>query len=591
MIDFKSSFAFLQKIGKALMLPVSVLPVAGILLGVGAADFTWLPEMLSSVMEQAGGAIFGNLPLIFAIGVALGLTQNDGVASLAAVVGYAVLLGTMGVISGANGVETKAIMGINSIDTGVFGGIAIGGIAGGLFNKFYRIKLPQYLGFFAGKRFVPIVTAFAAIALGAVLSFIWPPIGGAIKSFSHWAASESPGLAFTIYGVVERSLIPFGLHHIWNVPFFFEVGEFVNSAGETVRGEIHRYIAYDPTAGNLAGGYLFKMWGLPAAAIAIWHTAKPENRAKIGGIMMSAALTSFLTGITEPIEFAFLFVAPVLYAIHALLAGAAFYTCIALGIKHGTTFSHGLIDYIVLFNQSSNALWFLVIGPLWAAVYYFVFRTVIVKFNLKTPGREDEVVGHTLEEAHADGAFAFSKQLVIAFGGRQNITSLDACITRLRISVNDVAKVDQAKLKALGAAGCVVVGNGVQAIFGPQSENFKTDMEEYLKNSSADDEVVAPVAATSAEGVPTSPKAHDPSVPEKVKNFILALGGASNISNVECCATTRLLIEVKDGNAVDTATLEQAGANGVVKLDNNKLHLLVGLNAEAFAKEMSNQLV
>ncbi|MGI0116265.1 PTS glucose transporter subunit IIBC [Zooshikella sp. RANM57] len=591
MIDFKSSFAFLQKIGKALMLPVSVLPVAGILLGVGAANFPWLPELLSHVMEQAGGAIFGNLPLIFAIGVALGLTQNDGVASLAAVVGYAVLLGTMGVISAANGVDTKAIMGINSIDTGVFGGIAIGGIAGGLFNKFYRIKLPQYLGFFAGKRFVPIVTAFAAILLGAVLSFIWPPIGGAIKSFSHWAASESPGLAFSIYGVVERSLIPFGLHHIWNVPFFFEVGEFVNSAGETVRGEIHRYIAYDPTAGNLAGGYLFKMWGLPAAAIAIWHTAKPENRAKIGGIMVSAALTSFLTGITEPIEFAFLFVAPVLYAIHALLAGAAFYTCIALGIKHGTTFSHGLIDYIVLFNQSSNALWFLVIGPIWAAVYYFVFRTVIVKFNLKTPGREDEVE-HTLEEAHADGAFAFSKQLVIAFGGRKNITSLDACITRLRISVEDVAKVDQAKLKALGAAGCVVVGNGVQAIFGPQSENFKTDMEEYLKSSSGDDEVVAPVAnsATATGGVSNSPKALDPSVAEKVKNFILALGGASNIRNVECCATTRLRMEVKDGSAVDTAALEQAGANGVVKLDNNRLHLLVGLNAEAFAKEMSNQL-
>ncbi|MBU2714283.1 PTS glucose transporter subunit IIBC [Zooshikella harenae] len=591
MIDFKSSFAFLQKIGKALMLPVSVLPVAGILLGVGAANFSWLPEILSHVMEQAGSAIFGNLPLIFAIGVALGLTQNDGVASLASVVGYAVLLGTMGVISSANGAETKLIMGIKSIDTGVFGGIAIGGIAGFLFNRFYRIQLPQYLGFFAGKRFVPIITAFAAIALGTILSFIWPPIGAGIKGFSHWAANESPGLAFTIYGIIERTLIPFGLHHIWNVPFFFEVGEFVSSTGETVRGEIHRYIAYDPTAGNLAGGYLFKMWGLPAAAIAIWHTAKPENRAKIGGIMLSAALTSFLTGITEPIEFAFLFVAPVLYGIHALLAGAAFYTCIALGIKHGTTFSHGLIDYIVLFNQSSNALWFLIIGPIWAAVYYVIFRIVIVKFDLKTPGREDEISEQTLDEAHADGAFAFSKQLVIAFGGRQNITSLDACITRLRISVNEIDKVDQAKLKALGAAGCVVVGNGVQAIFGPHSENFKTDMEEYLKNSTGEDEVVAPAAsATVAEEESSSSTGADPSIPEKVKRFILALGGASNINNVECCATTRLRIEVKDSGAVDTGALEKAGAHGVAQLGNNKLHLLVGLNAEAFAEEMNNQL-
>ena len=386
-----AAFALLQKTGKSLMLPVSVLPVAGLLLGIGSAHFTWLPSALSDVMAQSGGAIFSNLPLIFAIGVALGVTQNDGVAALASVVGYAVLLATMGVMAQLFGYEPKAIMGIQSIETGVFGGIVVGSIAGWLFNKYYRIQLPQYLGFFAGKRFVPIVTALACIAVGIILSIVWPPIGRAIDAFSRWGASGNPAAAFALYGVVERSLIPFGLHHIWNVPFFFEVGQYLDpTSGQVIRGEIYRYTAGDPTAGNLAGGYLFKMWGLTAAALAIWQSARPENRAKVGAFMISAALTSFLTGITEPIEFSFLFVAPALYAIHAALAGVAYFVCVELGIKHGMTFSHGLIDFIVLFNRSSNALWFLVLGPAWALMYYVLFRVVIQRFDLKTPGREIE---------------------------------------------------------------------------------------------------------------------------------------------------------------------------------------------------------
>ena len=272
MTVFKNAFALLQQIGKSLMLPVSVLPVAGILLGVGSANLGWLPETVSRVMAQSGGAIFGNLALIFAIGVALGLTKNDGVAALAAVVGYAVLQGALGVFAAAFGIETKAVMGIKSIETGVLGGILIGGIAAALFNRYYRIQLPPYLGFFAGKRFVPIVTALAAIGLALVLIVIWPPVGLRIRGFANWAASERPSLAFAIYGVVERLLIPFGLHHIWNVPFFFGLGQYTDPAtGEIIRGEIHRYAAGDPTAGNMAGGYLFKMWGLPAAAFAIWR--------------------------------------------------------------------------------------------------------------------------------------------------------------------------------------------------------------------------------------------------------------------------------------------------------------------------------
>src|SRR5262252_8342303 len=368
---FKNAFSLLQKIGKCMMLPVSVLPVAGILLGVGSANFSWLPESVSLVMAKSGDAIFGNLPLLFAIGVAIGLTENDGVAALAGTTGYVVFLAAMGVCAKFRGIETKAIMGIPSIETGVFGGIIVGLIAAACFNRFYKIKLPPYLGFFAGKRSVPIITSFAVIFVGAVLSFIWPPIGNAIEAFSHWAVHGRPAMAFTIYGVVERALIPFGLHHIWNVPFFFQAGEFTDPAtGQVVHGEIARFISGDPTAGHMTGGYLFKMFGLPAAALAMWRCARPEQRDKVAGMMVSAALTAFLTGITEPIEFAFLFVAPVLYAVHAVLAGLAYFTCVALGIKHGFTFSHGLIDYIVLFPKSHGALWLFVIGPLWGAVYF-----------------------------------------------------------------------------------------------------------------------------------------------------------------------------------------------------------------------------
>jgi len=477
----KNLFGSLQQVGKALMLPVSVLPVAGILLGVGAAKFSVLPATLSSVMEQAGGAVFGNMALLFAIGVALGFTKNDGVAGLAAAVGYFILTKTVTVVAPLlAGLDPAAVDFAAQADkvsnVGVLGGVIAGGIAAYMFNRFYRIQLPEYLGFFAGKRFVPLSTGIVAIAAGVVLAFVWPPIGGAIKAFSHWAAYQNPAMAFGIYGIVERSLIPFGLHHIWNAPFFFEVGEYTNAAGQVFHGEIARYIAGDPTAGNLAGGYMFKMYGLPAAAIAMWHTAKPENRAKIGGIMVSAALTSFLTGITEPIEFAFLFVAPVLYAIHALLAGSAFVVMILLGMKHGTTFSHGLIDYMVLFSQSSKGLMFPVIGLIYAAIYYTVFRVAIVALDLKTPGREDE----SSEESTLTGS-DLAGELVQAFGGKDNITNLDACITRLRVSVKEIAKVDQSKLKSLGAAGVVVAGSGVQAIFGTKSDNLKTDMDHWIK--------------------------------------------------------------------------------------------------------------
>ncbi|MBL8251530.1 MAG: PTS glucose transporter subunit IIBC [Candidatus Competibacter sp.] len=588
---WQHAFAFLQKIGKALMLPVSVLPVAGILLGIGSAHFAIFPDLVSNVMAQSGGAIFGIMAIMFAIGVALGLTNNDGVSALAAVVGYVVLLATLGVMAKVLGVPTKDVMGMASVDTGVFGGIVIGGIAAALFNRYYRINLPPYLGFFSGKRFVPIVTAFAAIALGILLSFVWPPIGAGIKGFSKWAAESNPALAFSIYGIIERLLIPFGLHHIWNVPFFFEVGSYLDpTTGKTITGEIQRYIAGDPTAGNMAGGYLFKMWGLPAAAIAIWHSARPENRAKVGGIMLSGALTAWLTGITEPIEFSFMFVAPVLYAIHALLAGVAYFLCIELGVKHGMTFSHGAIDYVVLYAKSTNGWWLIPIGLIWAAVYYTVFRFVIAKFDLKTPGREPEEAV-TSSEATADIAHGFTKQLVLAFGGRSNIKGLDACITRLRVELNDMSKANPDKLKALGAAGVVIVGKGMQAIFGTRSENLKTDMEEYLKTAGAEADAIeepSPVAAPAPAGIVS--KLRDPEAADKAKKLIAALGGADNIQRVDACAETRLRLVVNNEKVVDERALQAAGASGLMRLANQTVHLIVGSNADQYAAEMRGQM-
>ena len=586
-----AAFALLQKTGKALMLPVSVLPVAGLLLGLGSAHFAWLPPALSDVMAQAGGAIFGNLPLIFAIGVALGVTQNDGVAALAAVVGYAVLLATMGVMATLFGYESKSIMGISSIETGVFGGIVVGGIAGWLFNKYYRIQLPSYLGFFAGKRFVPIVTALASIGAGIVLSIVWPPIGTQIDTFSHWAASGNPAAAFALYGVVERALIPFGLHHIWNVPFFFEVGQYLDpTTGSVIRGEIHRFTAGDPTAGNMAGGYLFKMWGLPAAAIAIWQSARPENRTKVGAFMISAALTSFLTGITEPIEFSFLFVEPVLYAIHAVLAGVAYFLCIELGIKHGMTFSHGLIDFIVLFNRSTNALWLLVLGPAWALMYYGLFRVMIQRFDLKTPGREveEETEGAAAPVVAAGG---MAGELVAAFGGRANIRSLDACITRLRVELADPAKASPNRLKALGAAGVVEVGNNLQAIFGTRSENLKSDMEEYLRSGAAEPAAPAPAAPTPAPAAaPARLSAPDAEALRAASSIAVALGGPRNITSADACALTRVRVKVVDPALVNDAALRRTAVAGIMQVGGNVLHLIVGLKADAIAAAIKSDL-
>ncbi|MBI4350268.1 MAG: PTS glucose transporter subunit IIBC [Elusimicrobia bacterium] len=581
----KNAFGLLQKIGKSLMLPVAILPVAGILLGVGSAGFTWMPELLSSIMKAAGGVIFGNLPLFFAIGVALGMTENDGVASMSAVVGYVVMLATMGLLAGRHGAEVKAIMGISSIDTGVFGGILIGSAAAYLFNRYYRIQLPPYLGFFSGKRFVPIVTAFAAVFIGAALSWCWPPVGKAIRALSEYAAYGNPLLSVGVYGFVERLLIPFGLHHIWNVPFFFEIGSFTTAAGAVVHGDITRFFAGDPEAGILGGAYLFKMWGLPAAALAMWHCARPENRLRIGGIMVSAALTSFLTGITEPIEFSFMFVAPVLYGIHAVLAACSQVTFALLGAKLGFTFSHGFIDYVLYYAKDTRPGLVLVLGPVYAGFYYGLFRWAITRFDLKTPGREEAEAAAETAGVSA-GAESFPRKLVLAFGGRANIRSLDACITRLRVAVAAPDRVDRAALKALGAAGVVMSGNGVQAVFGTRSENLKTDMEIYLRTAGTEADGPAPASAAAEAPAARQAEAAGPSGAEVEKSaagLLAALGGRGNLRSLEACAHTRLRVELLDPKLLDEAALAAAGAYGVMRPGGDIIHVLVGPAAGDYA--------
>ncbi|WP_034766084.1 glucose-specific PTS transporter subunit IIBC [Rossellomorea vietnamensis] len=504
---FKKAFGVLQKVGKALMLPVAILPAAGLLLAFGNAlqNPTLLDiapflnnggvETVASVMEQAGGIIFGNLALLFAVGVAIGLAGGEGVAGLAAIVGFLIMNVTMGTVEGLGIPDVTGdnvdpafalVLGIPTLQTGVFGGIIVGILAASMYNRFYQIELPSYLGFFAGKRFVPIATAASSVVLGLLMLLIWPPIQDGLNTFSNFMLGENRALAAFVFGVIERSLIPFGLHHIFYAPFWFEFGSYTSAAGDVVRGDQAIFMkqiqdgVQDLTAGTfMTGKFPFMMFGLPAAALAIYHEAKPERKAVVGGIMASAALTSFLTGITEPIEFSFLFVAPVLFGIHCIFAGLSFLTMHLLNVKIGMTFSGGLIDYILfgLINPQTNAWIVIPVGIVFAFIYYFGFRFAIRKFNLMTPGREDV----DEDDAPASSAGDLPYNILDAMGGQENIAHLDACITRLRVSVNDVKQVDKNRLKKLGASGVLEVGDNIQAIFGPKSDTIKSQMQDIIR--------------------------------------------------------------------------------------------------------------
>ncbi|EHY93351.1 MULTISPECIES: glucose-specific PTS transporter subunit IIBC [Staphylococcus] len=500
---FKKLFGQLQRIGKALMLPVAILPAAGLLLAIGTAMQGeslqhYLPfiqnggiQSVAEMMTGAGGIIFDNLPMIFAMGVAIGLASGDGVAAIAAFVGYLVMNKTMGaflhvspdnVNDAASGYAS--VLGIPTLQTGVFGGIIIGALAAWCYNKFYNISLPSYLGFFAGKRFVPIMMATTSFILAFPMAWIWPSIQTGLNAFSEGLLDSNTGLAVFLFGFIKRLLIPFGLHHIFHAPFWFEFGAWKNAAGEMIHGDQRIFIEQIREGSKLTAGKFMQgefpvmMFGLPAAALAIYHTAKPENKKVVAGLMGSAALTSFLTGITEPLEFSFLFVAPVLFFVHAILDGLSFLILYLLNVHLGYTFSGGFIDYVLLGVLPNKTQWWLVIpvGIVYAFIYYFVFRFLILKFKYKTPGREDKQAQFTNSSA-SELPFNVLK----AMGGEENIKHLDACITRLRVEVKEKDKVDVAGLKALGASGVLEVGNNMQAIFGPKSDQIKHDMSLIMK--------------------------------------------------------------------------------------------------------------
>ncbi len=481
-------FAQLQKIGKALMTPVAILPAAGLLLAFGQ------PNVLdSTLMAAAGGVIFSNLPLLFAVGSAIGLAGGDGVAGLAAIVSLLILNTVMGVTTGAAGqiaLGNKAfaqVMGIPTLQTGVFGGILAGVIGAVMYNKFYKIELPAYLGFFSGKRFVPIATAFLSFFVGLAFPYIWKPIQVGLASLA--VIGENPTAFSTfVFGLIERALIPFGLHHVFYAPFWFEFGEWTNSVGQVFRGDQAIFFAklqdnaasFGNTGAYMTGKFTFMMFGLPGAALAMYKQAKPSKRKIAGGILLSAALTSFLTGITEPIEFLFLFVAPVLYGIHCVLAATSFMLMNMLNVRIGMTFSGGLIDFVSFGVLPNKTPWYLVIvvGAVYFVLYYVLFTFFIKKFNLKTPGREDDEIDFSDIKISED---ELAVLVISALGGKENIISTDACITRLRIEVQDAEKVIESELKNLGAAGVLKVGkNGVQAIFGAKAQFIANDIKKIL---------------------------------------------------------------------------------------------------------------
>ncbi|RRJ67033.1 PTS glucose transporter subunit IICBA [Paenibacillus oralis] len=505
---FKRFFGVLQRVGKALMLPVALLPAAGLLLGIGnmlvSPDFLErVPALdnhtihaIATVMMNAGQIVFTNLALLFAVGVAVGLAGGEGVAGLAAIIGYLVMNVTMGTVIGVTPsmIGTNAayadVLGIPTLATGVFGGIIVGILAAAMYNRFFKIELPSYLGFFAGKRFVPIMTAATSVLLGLLMVVIWPPIQSGLNAASHFMLDQNRTLSAFVFGIIERALIPFGLHHIFYSPFWFEFGEYTNAAGQLVRGDQNIFMAQlrdgvPFTAGTfMTGKFPFMMFGLPAAALAIYHEARPEHKKYVAGIMGSAALTSFLTGITEPLEFSFLFVAPVLFAVHCVFAGLSFMTMHLLGVKVGMTFSGGLIDYLIFGVIPNRTPWWyvIIVGLILAVIYYFGFRFVIRKFNLRTPGREDPADDN--EDAEASRGKVTQDELphniLSALGGQENIVHLDACITRLRVEVKDKANVSKDRMKNLGASGVLEVGNNIQAIFGTRSDTIKTQIADIM---------------------------------------------------------------------------------------------------------------
>ena len=532
-------FGVLQRVGRSFMLPIALLPVAGLLLGIGSSftnattietyhlgKFIYEGGVLYTIldiMSKTGSAVFDNLALLFAMGVAIGMAKKEKeVAALSGAIAYIVMNTTISaLITAKGGVEamaensTTSVLGITTLQMGVFGGILVGLGVAALHNKFYKTELPQVLSFFGGTRFVPIVSTVTYLIVGIIMFYLWPIVQLGISKLGVLVLNS--GYAGTwIYGILERALIPFGLHHVFYMPFWqTELGGSMMIDGNMVAGAQNIFFAelaskstevFSVSATRfMAGKFPFMIFGLPAAAFAMYKTARPEKKKVVGSLLLSAALTSMITGITEPLEFTFLFVAPLMYAVHCVLAGLSYMFMHILNVGVGMTFSGGLIDMtlfgILQGNAKTHWIWIVVVGLIYAVVYYFVFYFMITKMNLKTPGREPDDVEPKLyrrsdvneakvakvKSTDKRASDVVSAMILKGLGGKDNLSDVDCCATRLRVTVNDASKVMDDMLKASGASGVIHKGNGVQVIYGPKVSVIKSDLEDFIDSPYSDD--------------------------------------------------------------------------------------------------------
>jgi PTS system N-acetylglucosamine-specific IIC component len=571
-----SKFAGVQQLGRALMLPIAVLPIAGLLLRLGQPDLLGIP-----FVAAAGDAIFSNLGLLFAVGVAVGFArESHGAAGLAGAVGFfitikgtealvqvppAVLEGLVGAARDLAVAGYKARLASKiSMPAGILSGL----LAGLLYNRYKDIKLPEYLAFFGGRRFVPIITGLACLGLALVFGFGWPVIETGLDTVSRSVFSAGRFGLF-LFGFLNRMLIVTGLHHIINNIAWFILGDY-----NGVTGDLKRFFAGDPTAGSMMTGYFpVIMFGLPAACLAMYRAAPAHNRAKVGGVLASMALTSFLTGVTEPIEFAFMFLAPPLYVLHALLTGVSLVVMDTLGVKLGFGFSAGMFDYVLNFKQSTKPILLLPVGAVYFALYYGLFSFCISRFDLKTLGREDEPAAPAPESASIDGGpvpvLSRGGAWLKALGGAGNIQNVDACTTRLRLSVADNARIDEPALKSLGSRGVIRPAPGsVQVIIGPLADQVASEIQDVLRSGSHG------TAAASSN-------------PEQTlaRGVLQALGGASNVREVGFCST-RLRLLVIDDQRVNDVALKGLATRGVAKPSVGSIQVIIGPTAERVADEL-----
>ena len=593
----KQLFAQLQRIGGALMLPIAVLPVAALLLRFGQHDLLNLP-----ILQAAGQAIFDNLGLLFAVGVAVGLArENHGAAGLAAVVAYLVTIqgaqvfitppaALMALTGQAQTLAIEAFKQDELKMLTVPAGILCGLLGGVLYNRFHRINLPPYLAFFGGRRFVPILSGVAALVLAAAFGLEWQRIELGMDSLSRAVLAAGPWGLFA-YGVLNRILIVTGLHHVINSLAWFVVGSY---HGHT--GDLNRFFAGDPTAGAfMAGFFPVMMFGLPAACLAMYHTALPDRRRAVAGLLASIALTSFLTGVTEPVEFSFMFLAPALYGVHAVLTGLAFVIMRALHVRLGFGFSAGLVDYVINYKLAGRPLLLLPVGALYFGLYYGIFRFAIIRFDLKTPGREDSEssAANEVAVATAAGPAARARSYVTALGGAGNLESVMACTTRLRLIVRTQDTVDVQALKRLGARGVVKPSaTALQVVVGPTADQLASEIREAMVSMAHESPVspaasAAPPARQASDAVP-SPSAPPPAK-EVLRGLLAALGGRANVRAIEP-ASSRLRISVASTGAIDSAAIRKLGMRGVAIAAADCVHVIVGPAAEAAAVSLRELL-